>query len=94
MNEPSPALRRLVKAYEDAPTGEYMIEAGLAAAILSLADSVVPAVRTPPDDFDLEEWGRYSKQASIRRRMQALARELQEIHSSRSDRSSLRRRTS
>lgn len=75
MNEPSPALTRFLAAYETAQT----VERGLAAALYTLADSITPPANTPPDDFDLEEWGRYSKQATIRRRIQALAKELLEL---------------
>lgn len=75
MSEPTTALTRFLAAYETAPTAEQ----GLAAALYTLAESVAPPVSAPPDDFDLEEWGRYSKQAAIRRRIQSLARELLEL---------------
>lgn len=74
MNEPSPLLTSFQRAFASAPT----VEEGLAAALEVLADHAVPPCRTPPEDFDLEEWGRYSKQASVRRSILALSRELKE----------------
>lgn len=65
-------------AFDQAPT----TEAGLAAAVEILADKVVPPCHAPPDDYDLEEWGRYSKQAAIRRRLVALADELRRFQPS------------
>lgn len=41
-----------------------------------LANRWVPAPRRPPDDYDLEEWGRYGKQAALRRQLNALALDL------------------
>lgn len=72
MNEPSPRLTRLLRAYQRGVTPEH----GLSLALAALADAVTPDGAPPPRDFDLEEWGRYSKQASIRRQIMALAAEL------------------
>jgi hypothetical protein len=72
MIEPSPLMTSMLIAFGQAPT----TEGGLAAAVEVLVNKVVPPCRTPPDDYDLEEWGRYSKQASIRRRIAALVDEL------------------
>lgn len=72
MNEPSPRLTRLLRAYWRGVTSEH----GLSLALVALADAVTPEGVSPPADFDLEEWGRYSKQVSIRRQIMALAAEL------------------
>lgn len=78
MIEPNPLMTSMLIAFDQAPT----TESGLAAALEVLASKVVPPCRTPPDDYDLEEWGRYSKQASIRRRIVALVDELRRFQPS------------
>ena len=78
MNEPTPLMTSVLIAFDQAPS----TEAGLAAALEMLADKVAPPCHAPPDDFDFEEWGRFSKQAAIRRRIIALADELRRFQPS------------
>jgi hypothetical protein len=71
-------MTSILIAFDQAPT----TESGLAAAFEIAADKLVPPCHAPPADWDFEEWGRYSKQASIRRRIIALADELRRFQPS------------